>query len=936
MLEILARQREYFNSNQTLNLHFRREQLKNLRKVILEKKEDLYAAFKEDLNKCEYDVVTTELGMAIQELDYLIKNLYRLADDRVSGASLVNYPAKCFEVFEPYGNVLVVAPWNYPFQLTMVPVFGAIAGGNTVVVKPSRNTPNVTKVIKDILEIFPDEYVYVVDKDEEIEELFDNRFDFIFYTGSGKVGRELMAKQAQYLTPMTLELGGKNPCIVSKSANLTFAAKRIAWGKFLNAGQTCVAPDYILVDRKVKEQFLKKLEIEINKFYYKEGQLTSDFVKIINQKAFDRLFHLLDPSKVVIGGRTRGLIMEPTVMDNVTFNDEIMEDEIFGPLLPIIEYDTIDEVVEKLRTLPKPLALYYFGKKQKEGARVLKQCPSGGGCINDVVMHVTERNLPFGGVGESGFGTYHGAETFYAFVHKKSVLKKSSWFDMEKKYPPYDEKKLAFAKKIFGIKEPKEKNKEEQTEQTQIENKDAVATENVEVQEETVATENVEVQDATVENEMSSDIAEEVAVAMDNMPEDIDAVAQEDTDERPVLLNAEESTVDADINAIATGTEEEFDSVATEEENAEIARMEAEIAKLENEFEESENEEDFDAEETDDLDVEETDNFDDDTDDAGEQADTLEGQETMNEIVPEPIIMNLEEPENGEEIFDEISQSVLSEINEIDDIDAEPADMPSDEETVVAPVETPVIEDVATPAEQPVYEPEIQPTFVAEEPMDIPPMEEPIAEPVEEPIEEDVEEEVAPSRIISLPTNIDVNDIDEDEIYEDEIDEDDIDEADNDDTDDAGQMMTEVEEEPEQEIVEPEQEVEEEAIVEPVVEVAPVVEPELVVEKVEETVEKPVKKTTTAKKTTAKKTTTAKKATIKKVEQPVEEEAEEVVEKPKKKAKASSKISMEEFPFLEALGAGKPEVEENEEDASDAFLKSLDNMVSHNIKNDDE
>ena len=451
MIEILQKQRQYFDSFQTFDVSLRIKNLKGLKAKILSKRDDVFDALKKDLNKHEFEALSCELGLVMNELNYLIKNLEYLAEDRVSSASVLNYPAKNFKVYEPYGVTLVVSPWNYPFQLTMIPVIGAIAGGNTVVVKPSRNTPNVTKVIKEILSIFPEEYIYVVTDAEKIDQLFDQKFDFVFYTGSANVGKELLKRQAEYITPMILELGGKCPCIVSKSANIKVAAKRIAFGKFLNAGQTCVAPDFLLVDAKIKDKFLEKLIKYVQEFYYKDGVLSDTFVRIINQKALDGIINRINPTKVVFGGNVNGLTMEPTILDNVTFEDEIMQEEIFGPVLPIIVYDDINEVVRRLRTMPKPLALYYFGKNQKEGAEILKRCPSGGGCINEVVMHVAETNLPFGGVGESGMGSYHGKNTFYAFVHEKSVLKKSTKFDMGKKYPPHDAAKLKFAKGLFGF-----------------------------------------------------------------------------------------------------------------------------------------------------------------------------------------------------------------------------------------------------------------------------------------------------------------------------------------------------------------------------------------------------------------------------------------------------------------------------------------------------
>lgn len=452
MLEILEKQRKFFNTNITKNVEFRLTQLKRLKSQILAYYDQICKAFEKDLNKCEFDVVSTELGLTLNELNFMIKHLKKLARPKRVITSIINFPSWGFKIHEPYGNVLVASPWNYPFQLTLVPVIGAIAGGNTVVVKPSRNTPSITDVIKKIFDIFDDEFVYVVKKEEEINSLFDEKFDFIFYTGSPDKAKELMQKQSKYLTPMILELGGKSPCIIDKDANVDISAKRVVWGKFLNAGQTCVCPDYVLVHSSIKEDWLASVKKYIEKFYYTDGKINDDFVKIINKKSVERLQEFIDPNKIFFGGFVKDQIMEPTVLVDVTRQDKVMQQEIFGPIMPVIEFEDLDKELDVIENLERPLAMYYFGQDKETINKVKKNCRFGGGCINDVVMHVSEERLPFGGVGNSGMGSYHGKNTFYAFTHEKSVLHKHITSEVDVKYPPNNDKKTKFAKFLFKIK----------------------------------------------------------------------------------------------------------------------------------------------------------------------------------------------------------------------------------------------------------------------------------------------------------------------------------------------------------------------------------------------------------------------------------------------------------------------------------------------------
>ena len=450
MLEILNKQKDFFNTKTTIDVNFRLLQLKRLKLQIKVYYEQLCMAFKKDLNKNEFDVVITELSMVNSELNYMIKHLKSLSRPKKVFSSILNFPSKAYKIYDPYGCVLVASPWNYPFQLTMIPVIGAIAGGNTVIVKPSRNTPNITRVIKKIFDIYDDSYVYVVTDEEEINSLFEENFDFIFYTGSPTKAKELMFKQSKFLTPMVLELGGKSPCIIDSDADIETSAKRVVWGKFLNAGQICVAPDYILLNSSIKDVWLEKAKEYIEEFYYLDGSLSEDFVKIINKKNLERLEGLIDKNKIYFGGNTYKDKLEPTILTGVTREDKIMQEEIFGPLMPVIEFDDLNQELKIIEDLDKPLALYYFGFDKEKIKKIESCCRFGGGCINDVIMHLTEENLPFGGVGNSGMGSYHGKKTFYAFTHEKSVLVKNK-MELNLKYPPTTSKKLKFIKKFLKI-----------------------------------------------------------------------------------------------------------------------------------------------------------------------------------------------------------------------------------------------------------------------------------------------------------------------------------------------------------------------------------------------------------------------------------------------------------------------------------------------------
>ena len=452
MQEVVRKQREYFYSGETLSVDFRLKQLKLLKESMSKHKDALYKAFKLDYNKCEFDVVATEYSMVLTELDYMLKHLKRLAKAKKVTTEIVNFPSKGKVIPHPYGVVLIMSPWNYPFQLTMSPLVGAIAAGNTAVVKPSNYSKNVSNVINDILGVFDDKYIKtVLGGREQNQALLDQEFDYIFFTGGETVGKLVMEKASRHLTPVSLELGGKSPCIIDETSDIDIAAKRVAWGKFLNAGQTCVAPDYVLVHKSIHDKFTQKLIEYIKSFYYVKGRLTDNFPWIINERHAQRIEGLIDQEKLIFGGKRIERLIEPTILDNCTYQDNVMQEEIFGPVLPILTFESLDEVISDRHKLPKPLAFYIFSNSKDNINKLLTNCTFGGGCINDTVMHLTNANLPFGGVGASGMGSYHGAKSFETFSHYKSVLVKGK-MEVNIKYPPYTKEKLELVKKIMKVK----------------------------------------------------------------------------------------------------------------------------------------------------------------------------------------------------------------------------------------------------------------------------------------------------------------------------------------------------------------------------------------------------------------------------------------------------------------------------------------------------
>lgn len=449
MDSLIKRQNAFFKTGKTLTYDFRLVALNKLKKAILNNLDELYAAFSADYNKGKLDVLTTEVGFSLGELNYFLKNLKRLMRDKKVHTSLTNFKSYGKLIREPYGNTLIVAPWNYPFYLTICPLIGAIAGGNTAIVKPSNYSPNVSNVIEKILSCFSDDYIAVVKGGREQNALlFEQKFDFIFFTGGVKVGKILLEKASRNLTPCVLELGGKSPCIVDSDCDLELAAKRICWAKFLNAGQTCVAPDYVLVSNDVEEEFVKLAIKYTKKMFFENGVPSKNYPYVITEKHVERLIGLIDRQKLVFGGNVSGRMIEPTILRGVTFDDECMKEEIFGPIMPIISFTDLDSVIEILREKEKPLALYYFGKDKTNIDNITHGLSFGGGCVNDCTMHVSEEKLPFGGVGNSGMGSYHGKRSFETFTHEKSLLIKGKT-ELNLKYPPVTEKEEKLIKKIL-------------------------------------------------------------------------------------------------------------------------------------------------------------------------------------------------------------------------------------------------------------------------------------------------------------------------------------------------------------------------------------------------------------------------------------------------------------------------------------------------------
>ena len=449
--EVLKNQRQFQFSANSKNINYRISVLKRLRTSIKMHEEELLEALWNDLRKSRFESYTTEIGIVYSELDFHIKNIKKWASPKkVSTSQIIHFYSASKIYKKPYGQILIIAPWNYPFQLLINPLIGAISAGNCAVLKPSEYTPNVSSVIQKIIEsTFDKEHVAIFQGGIELNTLLlKQKWDLIFFTGSPKVGKIVMKAAAENMTPVILELGGKSPCIIDRDANLKTAASRVVWGKLLNAGQTCIAPDYIMIHRDVKQKFMTLLEQNIEVFYGVNAKESTDYGRISTKENVERLSKYLIGSEIYYGGEynIEDKYFQPTILNNVSFNHSVMKNEIFGPIFPIIEFEDINEVIDYINENPKPLALYYFSQSKQQQQYVLTNTNSGGACINEVVMHIANHNMPFGGVGNSGIGSYHGKTSFEAFSHSRSVLFKSTMIDIKLRYPSYTKFKERLAR----------------------------------------------------------------------------------------------------------------------------------------------------------------------------------------------------------------------------------------------------------------------------------------------------------------------------------------------------------------------------------------------------------------------------------------------------------------------------------------------------------
>ncbi|HBS45372.1 MAG TPA: aldehyde dehydrogenase [Paenibacillus sp.] len=443
---MLEEHKDFFTRGATKEVAFRLSQLQKLKDSIKRYESRIITALQQDLGKSEFEAYATEIGFTLDSLGYMMKHLKRWAKPVKVRSPMHLFPAKSYILSEPYGTALIIGPFNYPFQLLIEPLIGAIAAGNCAVLKPSESTPSITAVIEQLIqETFEPQYIRVVQGEKETTNLLIHaKFDYIFFTGSVPVGKIVMEAAAKNLVPVTLELGGKSPVIVDKSANLAVAAKRIVWGKLLNAGQTCIAPDYLLVHKDIANELINKIKHQITEFYGHNAQPNTDYGRIVNERQLQRLTSLIDrdQEKVVMGGTviSEERYIEPTLIYPAAWTDASMEDEIFGPILPILEYHQLDEAIRSINEHPKPLALYLFTEDKNVEQEVLSRVSFGGGCINDTISHVANVSLPFGGVGNSGIGGYHGKHSFEVFSHRKSIVKRGTRIDLGIVYPPYGNK----------------------------------------------------------------------------------------------------------------------------------------------------------------------------------------------------------------------------------------------------------------------------------------------------------------------------------------------------------------------------------------------------------------------------------------------------------------------------------------------------------------
>lgn len=438
---ILAKQHAFFSSGRTIPVSFRQAQLHKLKRSILAHEKDLNEALQKDLGKSRMESYMCEVGLTLSELTWMQRHLGSLSAEKRVPTPLAQFAARSFRSPSPYGTVLIMSPWNYPVLLTLEPLIDAIAAGNTAIVKPSAYAPYTCEVMKQIIEeCYPQSYVAVVTGGRaENQTLLQQRFDMIFFTGGKTVGREVLRHAAEYLTPVTLELGGKSPCIVDSSAKIKLAARRIVFGKYLNCGQTCVAPDYVLCDKTIRDELILAIQAEIRRQFGAAPLENPNYGKIVNRKHFERLLGLIDERKLVCGGQNNPdtLRIAPTVLTDVTWEDAIMGEEIFGPILPVLTFDTLEEAIQMVEARPHPLALYFFSENKTAQSQVLNCCRFGGGCINDTIIHLATSAMPFGGVGESGMGSYHGKAGFETFSHYRSIVDKKTWMDLPIRYQNY-------------------------------------------------------------------------------------------------------------------------------------------------------------------------------------------------------------------------------------------------------------------------------------------------------------------------------------------------------------------------------------------------------------------------------------------------------------------------------------------------------------------
>jgi aldehyde dehydrogenase (NAD+) len=450
--QIVKKQQLFLETGRTKDLNYRLDSLKTLGKAIIAKEREITEALKKDLNKAPFEAYATEIGLVLEEIKYTIKHLSSWVRPKKVKTPVMHFLATSHIYQEPFGVVLIMSPWNYPFQLALAPLIGSLAAGNCSVVKPSEYSFHTAEVIEKLIgENFDDSFITVIRGGRDANKtLLDQKFDYIFFTGSVSVGKVVMEAASKHLTPVSLELGGKSPCIVDETANIDLAAKRIVWGKFLNAGQTCVAPDYLLVHSSVKRELIAKMQNYIARFYGADPCHNPDYPKIINEKHFQRLRGLMANENIIVGGQCNEATHQiaPTIFHGVTWESPVMQEEIFGPLFPVLEYEKLSEAVLAVNNHPKPLALYFFSNDKGRGEYVIKNISFGGGCINDTIVHLATSHMPFGGVGDSGMGGYHGKASFDTFSHPKSVLNKSTLLDIPLRYPPF-KNHLNLLKKIM-------------------------------------------------------------------------------------------------------------------------------------------------------------------------------------------------------------------------------------------------------------------------------------------------------------------------------------------------------------------------------------------------------------------------------------------------------------------------------------------------------